>query len=52
LLQPRGDVHAISEDIAFVEDDIADIDANSVLALLVFRKRGILVVKGEPLGAP
>ena len=28
-LQPRGDIHAVAEDVAFLDDHVAEIDANA-----------------------
>ena len=36
-LQPRGDVDAVAEDVALVDDDVADIDADAELDATIFR---------------
>jgi hypothetical protein len=38
-LQPRGDVHAVAENVARVDDDVTDIDANAKRKPLLFWHR-------------
>ena len=40
-LQPGGDVHAVAEDVAAIDDDIADVDANPELDPVVIGDTGI-----------
>jgi hypothetical protein len=41
LLQPRGDVDPVAVDVALVEDDVAEIDADAELDAPLFRHVGI-----------
>ena len=35
-LEPRGHVHAVTEDVSIGEDDIPEVDPNAVMHLAVF----------------
>ena len=45
FLQARRHVHPVAVDVAVIEDDVADIDADAVAELPVFRNGGIVVAE-------
>src|SRR5271166_5797172 len=43
-LKPGGDVDAVTEDVAFVDDDVAEIDADAKADALAFGDVGVTVL--------
>ena len=39
--KPRGDIHAVAEDVVVLDDDVADMDADAQLDALVLRHRRV-----------